>query len=495
MKNESLQFRSIKVNALLNVTKQLCKIIFPLITIPYVTRVLQSDGYGAYNFGSSIISYFILLAGLGISDYAIREGSRVRESKEKFQVFAEEIFSINCVSTFISYVLLLLLLVFSKQLLDYRLLIIVQSIPIVLNTLGCDWVNSVYEDYLYITVRYLIMQLISIILMFIFVKDANSYIIYAAVTTIALSGGNIFNLVYIKRYFNIKFNFSANLKYHIKPIMILFFNTVAATIYVNSDITMLGYLQNEVAVGIYSLSTKIYLVVKQLLNALVMVALPRLSSYIGSDNNEKYEVLSRKIFSSICTLVLPCVIGMYVLSEEIIQIIGGSEYISGILSLRLLSIALFFSVLSVFYCCAILLPFKKEKICLVASSISAFINVALNFIFIPTISYNGAALTTLISEMFIFIVYSIYIRKITNLKWDYKQFLSIIIGCIGIAIICFGIKMFISDLLIKILLSVFLSGFFYFAVQIILRNRIVIDFFHEVMEKVKKNVSASKEGV
>lgn len=149
MKDKKHRIKSIKVNAILNVTKQLCKVVFPLITMPYVTRVLQASGYGKYNFSSSIVSYFILLAGLGISDYAIREGARIRDNKKKFQIFSEEVFTINILSTIASYMILFVFLLFSKKLLDYRLLIIVQSMSIILNTIGCDWINSVYEDYFY----------------------------------------------------------------------------------------------------------------------------------------------------------------------------------------------------------------------------------------------------------------------------------------------------------------------------------------------------------
>ena len=398
MEDKKHRIKSIKVNAALNVMKQLCKVVFPLITMPYVTRVLQTSGYGKYNFGSSIVSYFILLAGLGINDYAIREGARVRSDKKKFQTFTDEVFTINVLSTIVSYAILFVLLLFSKKLLDYRLLIIVQSIPIILNTVGCDWINSVYEDFLYITIRYIAMQILSIVLLFALVRTADDYVMYALVTTIASAGGNILNVFYVRRYVHLRVTKKLNLKQHIKPIMMLFFNTIASTIYVNSDTTMLGYLQNENAVGIYGLATKIYLVIKQLLNAIVMVALPRLSAYLGSGDEEKYRALTNKIFSTVCTLVVPAVFGMFMLSEQIVVIIGGAEYTSGVIALKILSFALFFSVLSVFYCCAILLPFKQEKICLMASSISALLNVVLNFVLIPIISYNGAAVTTLISE-------------------------------------------------------------------------------------------------
>lgn len=486
MESNKRKNKSIKVNAALNVTKQLCKVIFPLITMPYVTRVLQTSGYGKYNFGSSIVSYFILLAGLGISDYAIREGARIRDDKEKFQKFSEEVFTINVLSTIVSYAVLFALLLFSKKLLDYRLLIIVQSIPIILNTLGCDWVNSVYEDFFYITVRYIAMQILSVALLFVFVRTADDYVMYALVTTIASAGGNILNIFYVRRYFRLKITGNMNLKQHIKPIMMLFFNTIASTIYVNSDTTMLGYLQDETAVGIYGLATKIYLVIKQLLNAIVMVALPRLSAYLGNGDEKKYNELTNKIFSTICTLVVPAFFGMFVLSKEIVVIIGGNEYSSGVTALKILSVALFFSVLSVFYCCAILLPYKQEKICLMASSISAVINVLLNFLLIPVISYNGAAITTLISEALILVIYIISSRKLVTLRIKIRPILSIAAGCLSIVLICLGIKSLVSNDIIIIFASIIVAVPTYFLLQIFFRNEIIVEMLHAFRIKVKK---------
>ena len=115
--------KSLKLNAVLNIIKQLCAVVFPLITIPYVSRVLKADSYGKVSFGNSIVSYFALLAALGINDYAVREGAKIREDKEKIKKFVNEIFSINVMSTISSYVLLFVLLLYSKKLYDYRTLI------------------------------------------------------------------------------------------------------------------------------------------------------------------------------------------------------------------------------------------------------------------------------------------------------------------------------------------------------------------------------------
>ena len=173
------------------------------------------------------------------------------------------------------------------------------------------------------------------------------------------------------------------------------------------------------------------------------------------------------------------------LSEEIVVIIGGTEYSSGVAALKILSFALFFSVLSVFYCCAILLPFKQEKICLIASSISAFLNVVLNFWLIPIISYNGAAATTLISEALILVIYIATSQKLVRLKIDLRLVISISIGCLAIMLVCFGIKNFISNDIVIILISLVVSVPAYFLLQIVFKNEIVIGMLHGIKDRAK----------
>ena len=159
--------KSIKVNMILNAIKGLMSIFFPLISFPYVSKVLGVDNIGRYNFANSIISYFILLAGLGINTYAIREGARLREKENEFKQFANEMFSINILSTIISYVLFALLLIIVPKFQCYKTLLIILSLQIIFKTIGIEWIYSIYEDYAYITLRSIIFQIISLILLFV----------------------------------------------------------------------------------------------------------------------------------------------------------------------------------------------------------------------------------------------------------------------------------------------------------------------------------------
>ena len=142
MKNKSLA-----QNAILNGIRNGLNLLFPLITFPYVSRVLQVEKLGEYNFANSVTSYFVLLAGLGISSYAVREGAKLREKKNEFDFFASSVFTINVVSTIISYICLFVCLWVSNSLHKYSLLIMVFSVQIVFTTIGVEWVYSIYEEY------------------------------------------------------------------------------------------------------------------------------------------------------------------------------------------------------------------------------------------------------------------------------------------------------------------------------------------------------------
>ena len=143
--------RSLTVNSMLNVVRQICAVIFPLITFPYATRVLGTANYGMVSFGLSIISYIALIANLGVIEYAIREGAKVRDNKREFQKFSSQMLSINLLSTAFSLVLLLVLILFWKRLDGYAVLLMIQSIGVISTTIGTDWINSAYEDYLFIS--------------------------------------------------------------------------------------------------------------------------------------------------------------------------------------------------------------------------------------------------------------------------------------------------------------------------------------------------------
>lgn len=467
--------KSLKINTILNVIKQLCSVLFPLVTVPYITRILQATHYGEINFTASIISYFSIFATFGVSSYAVREGARIRKNKERFQLFANEIYTINCITAIISYISLLCLILLSAKIREYSLLIIVQSVSIFLSAVGADWINTIYEDYYYITIRYIVIQIISLIMLFVFVHNPDDYIIYTIIHVFATAGGNLFNIKYIKRYVHLNFCLNKKIMRHLKPMALLLCKDITFTIYVNSDITILGLLCSATDVGIYSLVVKIYTLTKTMINSIILVSSPRMSLYLGENKQEKYLELCKKVFTSTITILLPVIIGVISLSKYIIIAISGYEYISGSLALQLLGITLLFAVLVAFYISCVLIPHRMDKQCLFAAFVSAGLNVVLNFILIPFWGYNAAALTTLLSELTTALIYKNHSKTYLKNEISPHDRKVVIIGCIFVWFTCIAMKLCVENIFLCLAMSMILSCIVYFSIQIVLKNSFIIE--------------------
>lgn len=453
---------SLKVNAVLNIIKQCCAIIFPLITFPYVSRTLGVEAYGKVNFSSSIISYISLLAGLGVSSYAVREGARIRDDKNKFEKFASEVFSINVVSTVIAYVLLAILVLFWKKLEPYRVLIVILSINVLLTTLGTDWINTVYEDFLYLTIRYVLCQSIAVVTTLLFVKKPDDVALYAFFSNLGTIFANILNLFYIRGTLRINVNFTLkmNVKHHFRPIMLLFGNMISSMIYLYSDTTMLGILASDAAVGYYTVSSKIYSLLKQVINAVSNVLTPRLSHDFENKAKKNMTNNINSVLGALLVVVIPITMGMLCMGREIILLIAGKEYLEAYPALSILSVTLIFSTYACIFVSVIMLAQRKDKEILIASGISAAVNILLNLILIPQYSYNAAAFTTFISEC-LMLAMGIYYTHHT-IKVEIRKYLVLAtIGGIEVQMICHEIKCIVTNGILALFISIILCGAIY----------------------------------
>ena len=476
--------KSLRKNAVLSAGQKLLSIVFPLITFPYISRVLRVEDIGKINFANSIVSYFVLLSSLGILNYATREGARIRDNKEKFNQFCKEIFTINILSTCVAYVALVVACLVSSKIRSYEILILIQSFSIIGGTIGINWIYTIEEDYLYITIRTLIVQVISVVLMLTMVKIESDYLIYVALSTFATVGANIFNFFHARKYVKIGLTTRLNLKKHLKPILIIFASTIAVTIYVDSDTTLLGFLNSEYCVGLYGRSSKIYTLIKQMVAAMVVVALPNLSNISESIQIEEYINKARKILYDVLFLAIPVAIGLCLTSEDVLLILAGQKYIEATRSLQILAISSFFAVMSSFvtYCC--LLPLRFEKLQLIATVTSAVVNVSLNFLILPSLAHTGAAITTLFSEALVFVIEVVYFcRKSLYkpiFKLEMKNIASLVIGGLWIVAVCMAIEKtnlsFLPCFVIKVVVSaigygVVLLTFKYPSVKMLLKRK------------------------
>lgn len=472
-------------NAFLNIIKQCCNIIIPLISYTYVARALGETSLGKFSFSDSVISYFTILATLGIPTYAIREGARIRDDKNEMKKFSAELFSISIVSAIFSYFILFLLIMLQPTLQRNAILLEILSINILTNVLSRDWINSIYEDFLYVTIRYILFQLISLALVILFVHSPDDLVVYTAIMMFSNSGAYISSFIYTCRRIPLQFTFKLNLKKHIKPVLFLFCSTLAIQIYVKSDITILGFLRTEAEVGVYTSASKIYTIIKALLNAIITVVIPRLSYYIGSGNTAAYQNLLEKLKNTLIAFIFPCIVGTFFLSREIIVLIGGNSYQSGSSALAILCFALFFAVMGCYYANCILIANRAEKPFFYATIVSAAANIILNIIIIPFIGMNGAAMTTVVAELIIYVICKNKAEMYVN-NTHCSGIISVIVGCIGIGIICFICRQLFESMILKVVVSIIFSCLLYVAILFIGKNEIAVFAFNLVKTRKRK---------
>lgn len=481
--------KSLGVNALLSGLQSLLNVIFPFITFPYISRVLDVSGVGKVNFASSIISYFLLIAALGINMFAVREGAKLRDNRQAISEFASKVLTINLISTVIAYALLAIVLLAVPILHKYTDVIVLLSSQIILTTVGVNWLYTIFEEYSYMMLRDLIFKIISIVLLFTMVRHHNDYLNYAAVSVISSAGSYLLNFFYARKYCDFKLNFDFNWQSYIKPILTIFASMVAIQIYVNSDTTMLGFMKGNYSVGIYSVSVKVYTIVAGLLASALFVTIPRLSMLLGKKRYREYNSLLGRLINTLVLIVLPSIIGLIMLSKDVVAIIAGSKYASSVISLQILSLALIFKLMcSVFNECA-LIPLKRENKSLIAFVLAAVLNIGINFIVIPLMSERGTAMTTVIAE-FIAMAFCFYYGRdvllpVVRNSGVVYNLITVLIGSVGIVSVCLLGNTLISQRILRIAVNIIASGIFYASLLLIMKNETAFGILEQIKERLQ----------
>ena len=429
--------KSLSRNFSVYMLKSLVSIFVPLITIPYVSRILGPSGIGDVQYVQSWVSYFTLIAGLGISSYAVREGAKLRDNLKELRAFSSEIIVISLLSTIAAYLAFSIFLYFFKSLHSHIILFIVCSALIAATGLNTEWACTIFEDYDYIAKRSVAFQIISVVLMFVFVKQQSDAVWYAITLVTPTVCASLLNWVYGMRKIHWRYSFKkipAAINKHIKPIFFIFGIGVASTIYTSLDSTMIGYLIGTEAVGIYTVASRLSKSVLSLINASCVVFLPRLSYYAGT-NKREFHKLSSQVINALLLLAIPCATGLFVLSKEMISLFSGSGFEAAVVPMKILSIDLFFSALDGFLAWQILIPMNRERNLLVATITGMSVDCILNAIFIRHSGVVGAAIATLIAEICVCVVSIISCYDLLQFKPMIKNIFQCIIATIPFFVI------------------------------------------------------------
>ena len=408
--------KSIKKNYIYNILLNISKVIFPLITAPYVSRVLEPDGVGLFNFANTYANWFALFAALGIPYYGIREIARIKDDKEKQIQFVSEIISLSLISTFLLTVLLIISLIFVPQLNENYLIFLLASIVLYFTPLRTEWFFSGKEEFGYITLRSLIIKTISVILLFILVKTKNDLIAYVVLNALSVVANDIWNFVKLYRL-NIRPFFTLNFKHHIKPLLVLFSSTIALYVYTALDTLMLGFLSDYTEVGYYNCATHLSKALVPIVTSLAAVVLPRVTQFRDESRWEDINTLLNKSFSLAGFLSFPITFGIVSVAPIFVPLFFGEQFYGTILPLQIV----IFTTIAIGYSnitgIQILLGFGLDKYFLYSIITGTITSFTLDLILIPQFGAVGASISSVFAEIMVLSSMLYFVYKYTQVRF------------------------------------------------------------------------------
>ena len=429
---------SIRRNYIYNLTLTLANLFFPLITYTYASRVLMPEGIGQASFASSVVTYFLMFSQLGIPTYGIRICAQEKDNSEKLSKTCKELLLINVFMAALSLTALFFSTLVLQRLYDIRYLILIYSVTIISAVLEMSWLFSGLEQYKFITQRSLIIKCISVVAIFVLVKDRSDVPMYAAVTAGSSLLTGAVNFLYSDKFVNLKKKYRCEFRKHLKPVWIFFLMSVATSIYLNIDTVMLGFMTSDSEVGLYNSAVKIKTLLSGIITALGTVMLPRMSMLISKDDKQTFSEYASKAMNYIFLISIPMVVYFIAYAKECIRLISGDMFLNAVPAMIIIMPTLFFIGVTNILGIQILVPLGQEKSVLYSEIVGAVTDVILNLIFIPKMGAAGAALGTLFAEVSVFVVQIIFMRNsvgtiFKELEYN-KIFLSSIIALIIIII-------------------------------------------------------------
>lgn len=409
-----MKIKSIKLNFIMNFLLTASSILFPLITFPYVSRVLGPTGTGNVTMGTSVVSYFTMVAMLGVPTYGVRACASVRDNKVELSKIVQELLIINIIMMLIAYIAFFITIFCVPSFRIMKTLYLMSSIAIVMNVIGVNWLYQGLEQYSYITFISLVFKVVALVLMFALVHKADDYIWYALITVIGGFGSSIFNFIRLRKLILLKPFQHYDFKRHIRPMFTFFAMTVATTVYTNLDVVMLGLMKSNYDVGLYNAAVKIKLIMVSLVTSLGTVLLPRISYYYEQNQVKEFHNLISKVFSFVLLFAIPCCLYLMVFAKDTILFLSGKEFLEAVPAVIIITPTILLIGLSNITGIQVLVPTGKESLVLRSVVCGAVVDFVLNLMMIPKFGAAGAAFGTLAAELVVLIVQCVYLKALLN---------------------------------------------------------------------------------
>ena len=441
-----------------NLSYQLLVIVLPIITTPYVTRIFSSKDLGTYGYFNSIVTYFILLATLGVANYGTKEISGHRKDiRKNFW----GIYTLQLIATILSLVLYTSLCLFFPGMQN-----------MVAYILGLSLISKG-------TVKVL-----GVISIFLFVKTPGDLYLYVFLLTFFELLGQLSMWLPARPYIEEPQFDLSYAKKHLKPVILLFLPQVAISLYVTLDRTMLGALSSTNDVGIFDQALKIINILLTLVTSLGSVMLPRVSGLLSSGDHKAVNKMHELSFLIYNLVIFPIIAGLLIVNKDFVSFFLGKDFQEAYLAIAIMVFRMFFIGWTNIMGIQILIPHNKHREFMLSTTIPAVVSVGLNLLLIPPFGFVGASIVSVLTEALVWVIQLNFSRKFIKDVSILPAMSKIILASVVMYFGLFVFKMFVQ---LKPMLNVAVDGLvgaiIYIVLIIVLR---VVDM-KDLKQQLMKN--------
>lgn len=477
---------TIKANFILNALLTVAGFLFPLISFPYVSRVLGPVGTGKVRFANSLVSYFAILAQLGVPTYGIRACAKVRDKKEELSRVVHELLIINLVMDAVVYFAFALAVTFIPRLREDRLLYVVVSATILLSSIGMEWLYKALEQYKYITLRSLLFKLIALLTMFIIVRSERDYVQYGFISIFASSASSVLNLFNARKFVLFKPVGNYDFRRHLKPVLVFFAMACATTIYTNLDVVMLGFMKTDIDVGYYDAAVKVKTILVAIVTSLGTVILPRASYYIEKGEVEKFRYICKKALHFVILFATPLSVYFILFARYGIYFLSGSNYEGAVVPMQVIMPTLLLIGISNILGIQILVPTGREKVVLYSEIIGAALDLIINALLIPKMASTGAAIGTVVAELSVLLFQLLYVHDEIKKMIVPRCFLIVLAGVLISVLASYWVVLIHIPTFVTLAISAILFFGVYCGCMLLNKDEIILEMVQIVKKKMHK---------
>jgi len=477
--------KSLKKNYILDATYQVLTIIVPFLTTPYISRILQASGIGAYSYTLAIASYVGIFATVGMDVYGQLQTAKCRENKKACGSLICGIFMAKLLTTTIIIMVYCALYSYVGM---YRNLYWVMILYFLSGLVDFTWFFQGLEEFAYIVTRNILIKAASIACIFGFVRQADDIVIYALIMQGSLFLGNLVVIPYMRKFVELPLISTVRILPHLRGGMIYFIPTIATSVYTILDKAMIGWVTKSANEnGYYEQAYKIVQMVLVVVTSLKTVTLPRVVRLYNEKNyDEVMEIVDSTIRFVLC-ISLSMSVGLVMVAPQLVPLFLGESFEKCILIVQVLSMLVVILGLSVLISGQCLTAMGKQKQANSCVIVGAVINFTVNLMLIPRYGALGAAIATISAETIILLMFMIFAREHVKIKRIIKYFLkygicSLIMGCIVFTLDHTELSMEVL-LVSKVVLGVIA----YFGILLLIRDDMIINFIKSVILRKIKN--------